>query len=69
MPVAVGFGIKNGETAAAVANVSDGVIVGSALVNIVAANQNASIEQSVRKFLNFLLLYVKKWMRNESSCH
>jgi len=42
LPVAVGFGIKNAETAAAVAAVSDGVIVGSALINIIAANQNAN---------------------------
>lgn len=38
IPVGVGFGISNGETAAAVASVSDGVIVGSALVNLIAAN-------------------------------
>lgn len=38
LPVGVGFGISNGETAAAVASVSDGVIVGSALVNLIAAN-------------------------------
>ena len=45
LPVAVGFGIKNGETAAAVAAVSDGVIVGSVLVNLIADNQNANCEQ------------------------
>lgn len=38
IPVGVGFGIRDGETAAAVASVSDGVIVGSALVNLIAAN-------------------------------
>jgi tryptophan synthase alpha chain len=36
LPVAVGFGIKTPERAAAVARVSDGVVVGSALVDEVA---------------------------------
>ncbi|WP_430462305.1 tryptophan synthase subunit alpha [Thalassolituus sp. LLYu03] len=38
IPVGVGFGISNGETAAAVGKVCDGVIVGSAIVNLIAAN-------------------------------
>lgn len=38
IPVGVGFGINNGEAAAAVASIADGVIVGSALVNKIAAN-------------------------------
>lgn len=38
IPVGVGFGITNGETAAAVAQVCDGVIVGSAIVNRIADN-------------------------------
>lgn len=38
IPVGVGFGINNGEAAAAVAAVADGVIVGSALVNKIAEN-------------------------------
>lgn len=33
LPVAVGFGIRDAATAAAVAGISDGVVVGSALVN------------------------------------
>jgi len=40
VPVGVGFGIKDGATAAAVAKVADGVIVGSALVNKIAENAN-----------------------------
>lgn len=38
VPVAVGFGISNPQQARAVAAFADGVIVGSALVNIVAAH-------------------------------
>jgi tryptophan synthase alpha chain len=33
LPVAVGFGVKNAEDAAAIAKVADGVVVGSALVD------------------------------------
>ena len=36
LPVAVGFGIKDADSARAVASIADGVVVGSALVNAVA---------------------------------
>lgn len=42
LPVAVGFGIRDASTAAAVGKVSDGVIVGSVLVNTIANNQTDS---------------------------
>jgi len=46
IPVGVGFGINTGETAAAVSKVCDGVIVGSAIVNLIAANaDNAKAAQ------------------------
>lgn len=38
LPIAVGFGIKTPEAAAAIARVSDAVVVGSAIVGLVAAN-------------------------------
>lgn len=38
IPVGVGFGIQNSQSAAQVAAISDGVIVGSAIVNLIAAN-------------------------------
>ncbi|MDA0788882.1 MAG: tryptophan synthase subunit alpha [Proteobacteria bacterium] len=40
LPLLVGFGIKNGETAARVAGVSDGVVVGSAIVDLMARNRD-----------------------------
>ena len=40
LPVGVGFGIKDGESAARVANVADAVVVGSALVSRIEALQN-----------------------------
>ncbi|WP_111496042.1 MULTISPECIES: tryptophan synthase subunit alpha [Marinobacter] len=39
VPVGVGFGIRDAQTAAAVGRVSDGVIVGSVLVDTIAKNQ------------------------------
>jgi tryptophan synthase alpha chain len=39
LPVGVGFGIRSAETAAAVGRVSDGVIVGSVLVDTIARHQ------------------------------
>lgn len=41
LPIGVGFGIKDGETAARVAKIADAVVVGSALVNRIADNRNA----------------------------
>ena len=38
LPIAVGFGIKTPEQAADVAAIADAVVVGTALVNIIAAN-------------------------------
>ena len=38
LPLAVGFGISGGESASAVSKISDGVIVGSALVKCIANN-------------------------------
>ncbi len=54
LPLAVGFGIKNGETAAAVAKVADAVIVGSALVNCIAENENnpSMIKEGLTKILS-----------------
>lgn len=40
LPICVGFGISSPEQVRTVAQVADGVVVGSALVNLVAANQS-----------------------------
>lgn len=45
LPIAVGFGIKSAADAAAVAEVADGVIVGSALINLLAEAATQSPEQ------------------------
>ena len=53
LPVGVGFGIRDAETAAAVGRVSDGVIVGSVLVDTIAKNQ-ADIEALKRALTDLL---------------
>jgi tryptophan synthase alpha chain len=50
LPIAVGFGIRTPEQAAAVARVADGVVVGSAIVDIVAAHGEAAA-QPVRNYI------------------
>lgn len=49
LPVAVGFGIKDAESATAIAALCDGVVVGSALVNLVAGQieSGASNQQAM----------------------
>jgi len=42
LPVAVGFGVRNAESARAIAAGADGVVVGSALIDVLRANLDAS---------------------------
>jgi len=44
LPVAVGFGVRTPEQAQAIARVADGVVVGSALVDLVAQHGEAAAE-------------------------
>ena len=51
LPIAVGFGVRTPEQAAAIARVADGVVVGSAIVDIVAehgANAAAPVREYIR---------------------
>lgn len=55
-PVVVGFGISTRAHAAAVASIADGVVVGSSIVNVIAANKNnpqAMLDQLKAKALDF----------------
>jgi len=61
LPITVGFGIKDAATARLIGEKADGVVVGSALVNLVAQNQNdlpalqsriAELMQSLRQGLD-----------------
>ena len=50
-PVAVGFGIRTPEQAAAIARIADGVVVGSAIVSQIAAHQDAGKDKIVAEVL------------------
>jgi len=56
LPVAVGFGIHDAETAAAVSRIADAVVVGSAIVKRIAEleNEPEKINQHVGEFLSGL---------------
>ncbi len=45
LPILVGFGIKDADSAKAVGALADGVVVGSVLVNAMAAAEGSNIEQ------------------------
>lgn len=52
LPVVVGFGISTPENAAAVARFADGVVVGSALIDLIAKNRSAAdLEKQVQDFM------------------
>lgn len=53
LPLCVGFGIRDGQSAAAVGRIADGVVVGSALVNRIAegADDPASIAPALKEVL------------------
>lgn len=57
LPVAVGFGIKSPEAAANIARIADGVVVGSAIVGIVASHidsENRAQSDLVEKISTFV---------------
>lgn len=54
VPTAVGFGIASGETARAVAQFADGVIVGSALINVLADHEGADPIDAAVEFVKGL---------------
>ena len=57
LPIAVGFGIKTAENAHAIAQHADGIVVGSAIVDLVKANldehgnPNSSLVKTVHEFV------------------
>ena len=60
IPIAVGFGVSNGEQARAVARIADGVIVGSAIVDRMAkAKSDRERLESVRALTRELVLGVR----------
>ena len=50
LPVGVGFGISDASSAAAIAEIADAVVVGSALIKIIDANQSNASQMKVKLF-------------------
>jgi tryptophan synthase alpha chain len=60
VPVCVGFGISTPEQAAAVTAAADGVVVGSAIVNVIAQHgRDASLAEKLRAFVRPLVAAAK----------
>ncbi len=58
LPIAVGFGVRTPDQAAAIARVADGVVVGSAIVEIVAQHGAAAAEP-VRTYIQSLATAIR----------
>ena len=60
-PLSVGFGVSTPEQAAQVAQIADGVIVGSAIVDVIEENMNdeAKLLAAVKQFASDLAAGVK----------
>ena len=54
LPIAIGFGVKDAQTAKAIANVGDGVVIGSALISKIEANLE-NPEQAHKKIIELLV--------------
>ncbi len=54
LPIAVGFGIRDPKSAAAIAKIADGVIVGSALIAHIAAIGNEDVKQITQAATQFI---------------
>jgi tryptophan synthase alpha chain len=63
-PVCVGFGISNGQQARAISKTADGIIVGSALVEII--NRASNTKQMIKNVESFVTRLRKNVVKNDS---
>lgn len=54
LPVGVGFGVKDAETAGAIAKLADAVVVGSALIRIIEQNPDGAHDVLIRQIADLL---------------
>lgn len=66
LPIAVGFGVRTPEQAAAIARVADGVVVGSAIVELVARH-GAAAPDAVLEFIRSLSTAIRSVEREPAS--
>ena len=67
LPVAVGFGIRTPEQAAAVARVADGVVVGSAIVDLIAQH-GADAPAAVSAYIQSLSTAIRAAAKEPVAC-
>ncbi|WP_085809604.1 tryptophan synthase subunit alpha [Sphingomonas sp. TZW2008] len=65
LPIAVGFGVRTPDQAAAIAQVADGVVVGSAIVELVAAH-GADAPQHVRAYVESLAAAIRAAQKEDA---
>lgn len=66
MPIAAGFGVRTPEQAAALAKVADGVVVGSAIVDIIGEHGDKAVPH-VRQFVRALRAEMDRTAREEAA--
>ncbi|TAK07152.1 MAG: tryptophan synthase subunit alpha [Rhizorhabdus sp.] len=66
LPVAVGFGVRGPEQAEAIGRVADGVVVGSAIVDLIAEH-GAQAAGPVREFISTLSAAVKRAAKEKAA--
>ncbi len=60
LPIGVGFGIRDAETALAVAKLCDGVVVGSRIVQVIEVSTEQNVVANVSKFVKELRLAIDR---------
>ena len=69
LPIAVGFGVSTPEQARLVAQSAEAVVVGSAIVNEIAAHGNSpDLVENVTSFVRSLVLAVKPGLAEAARC-
>jgi tryptophan synthase alpha chain len=63
LPIAVGFGVKDAETAASIGRVADGVVVGSALISRIESSLELT-EPEIREQITVLLASMREALDN-----
>jgi tryptophan synthase alpha chain len=53
LPIAIGFGVKDTQTAKTIANIGDGVVIGSALISKIEANLD-DLDQAKNEIVELL---------------
>jgi tryptophan synthase alpha chain len=66
LPIALGFGVRTHEDAAATARLADGVIVGSAIADVVGAAEAANAAEEARTLVSTLYAGVARRDANET---